>query len=155
MPLVRYRTGDFVKVASGPTFGCRGEEAVDSTSECRATGEFPWLEVSAVVGRDYEFLVSATGRRISLTAINMHDRIFEGLYAVQFAQEQAGTVEFRYQAGPQWNSSREENIRAGLLKKLGDDFALQLRAVPAVEKTKGGKARWLVSKLSKQELRSA
>lgn len=108
-----------------------------------------------MVGRDYEFLVSTTGRRISLTAINMHDRIFEGLYAVQFAQEQAGTVEFRYQAGPQWQTSREENIRAGLLKKLGNDFTLQLRGVTEVEKTKGGKTRWLVSKLSKEELRSA
>ncbi|MFZ4767093.1 MAG: hypothetical protein ACOYMN_19240, partial [Roseimicrobium sp.] len=129
MPLVRYRTGDFVKVAQ-PT-----------------QAEFPWLEVSAVVGRDYEFLVSATGRRISLTAINMHDRIFDGLYAVQFAQEQPGLVEFRYQAGPQWRTSREEIMRAGLLKKLGDDFTLVMRNVPEVEKTKGGKARWLISKL--------
>jgi phenylacetate-CoA ligase len=137
MPLVRYRTGDFVKIADP------------------SQTELPWLEVSAVVGRDYEFLVSATGRRISLTAINMHDRIFDGLYAVQFAQERAGTVEFRYQAGPRWQSSREQSVRAGLLKKLGDDFELQLREVPEVEKTQGGKARWLVSKLSKQELRSA
>jgi phenylacetate-CoA ligase len=129
MPLVRYRTGDFVKVAQLPQ------------------AEFPWLEVSAVVGRDYEFLVSATGRRISLTAINMHDRIFDGLYAVQFAQEQPGIVEFRYQAGPGWHASREDGIRAGLLKKLGDDFTLVLRSVPEVEKTKGGKARWLVSSL--------
>jgi phenylacetate-CoA ligase len=154
MPLVRYRTGDFVKPCS-PTFRCRDSGIVDSTSECRATSEFPWLEVSAVVGRDYEFLVSATGRRISLTAINMHDRIFDGLYAVQFAQEQPGIVEFRYQAGPQWPAGSEQSIRAGLLKKLGNDFTLELRGVPEVEKTTGGKARWLVSKLSKEELRSA
>lgn len=133
MPLVRYRTGDFVKVAQPPQ------------------AEFPWLEASAVVGRDYEFLVSATGRRISLTAINMHDRIFDGLYAVQFAQEQPGIIEFRYQAGPQWHTSREDSVRSGLLKKLGDDFTLVLRSVPEVEKTKGGKSRWLISKLQKDE----
>jgi phenylacetate-CoA ligase len=152
MPLVRYRTGDFVKVASSSTFRCRDSGAGDSTTERRTTSEFPWLEVSAVVGRDYEFLVSATGRRISLTAINMHDRIFDGLYAVQFAQEQAGMVEFRYQAGPQWHAGREENIRAGLLKKLGNDFNLELRSVPEVEKTKGGKARWLISELRNEAL---
>lgn len=129
MPLVRYRTGDYVKVAAPPQ------------------AEFPWLEVSAVVGRDYEFLVSATGRRISLTAINMHDRIFDGLYAVQFAQEQPGVVEFRYQPGAQWAPSREEGIRSGLLKKLGDDFTLHLKSVAEVEKTKGGKARWLITSL--------
>jgi phenylacetate-CoA ligase len=85
----------------------------------------------------------------------MHDRIFDGLQAVQFVQEQPGVVEFRYQPGSQWRSSREDSVRAGLLKKLGDDFDLTLRSVPEVEKTKGGKARWLISTLSKNALRSA
>ena len=62
MPLIRYRTGDYVKLATLPD------------------AELPMIEVEEVVGRDYEFLVSATGRRISLTAVNMHDRIFDGLY---------------------------------------------------------------------------
>ena len=62
MPLIRYRTGDDAKIKNG--------------------------EALEIVGRDYEFLVSATGRRISLTAINMHDRIFDGLLALQFFQEQ-------------------------------------------------------------------
>ena len=121
MPLIRYRTGDYAKITDG--------------------------EVSEIVGRDYEFLVSATGRRISLTAINMHDHIFDGLLAVQFYQEHAGVVECRFQTGPQWQSSREEAIRSGLLKKLGDDFTLTLRQVSEVEKTSAGKHKWLVTKL--------
>jgi len=126
MPLIRYRTGDYARtsVPSGD--------------------EFPWPAVEAVAGRDYEFLVSATGRRISLTAINMHDRIFDGLLAVQFYQERKGLVECRFQAGPQWQSAREESMRAGLLKKLGDDFTLTLRQVVDVEKTSAGKHKWLV-----------
>jgi phenylacetate-CoA ligase len=135
MPLIRYRTGDFAKVADP-------REA-----------ELPWMEVSGVVGRDYEFLISSTGRRISLTAVNMHDGIFDGLYAVQFAQEQPGVVEFRYQPGPRWHESREGGVRAGLLKKLGDDFALELRKVSDVERTKAGKARWLVSRLNSAKTR--
>jgi len=119
MPLIRYRTGDYAKVTDG--------------------------EVSEIVGRDYEFLVSATGRRISLTAINMHDRIFDGLLAVQFFQEHAGVVECRFQPGPQWQSSRGEAMRTALLKKLGDDFMLTIRAVPEVEKTSAGKHKWLVA----------
>ena len=121
MPLIRYRTGDYAKITNG--------------------------EVSEIVGRDYEFLVSATGRRISLTAINMHDRIFEGLLAVQFFQEHEGIVECRFQPGPQWQSNCEPAMLAGLLKKLGDDFTLTLRQVPEVEKTSAGKHKWLVSKL--------
>jgi len=121
MPLIRYRTGDYAKVIGG--------------------------EVSEIVGRDYEFLVSATGRRISLTAINMHDRIFDGLLAVQFFQESEGVVECRFQPGTQWQNSRGEAMSAGLLKKLGDDFTLTLREVQGVEKTIAGKHKWLVTRL--------
>lgn len=129
MPLIRYRTGDYVKLASDPD------------------EELPMIEVEKVVGRDYEFLVSATGRRVSLTAINMHDRIFDGLMAVQFCQEREGEVEFRYQRGPQWRDDREDPMLSGLMKKLGDDFTLKLRSVSEVEKTIAGKHRWLISRL--------
>jgi len=129
MPLIRYRTGDYVKLVSKPE------------------AELPMIEVEAVVGRDYEFLVSATGRRISLTAINMHDRIFDGLMAVQFCQAREGEVEFRYQPGPQWQGSSVEPMRSSLMKKLGDDFMLALREVGEVEKTSAGKHKWLISTL--------
>lgn len=102
------------------------------------------LEIAAVVGREHEFLVSAGGRRISLTAINMHDRIFDGLMAVQFAQGAPGEVEFRYQPGRAWQAARAGAIQAGLGHKLGDDFHLVLRQVDEVEKTPAGKHRWLV-----------
>lgn len=129
MPLIRYRTGDYVKVASAPD------------------AELPMIEVEEVVGRDYEFLISATGRRISLTAINMHDRIFDGLMAVQFCQEREGEVKFRYQPGPQWQISSVEPMRSGLMKKLGDDFTLKLLEVRDVEKTNAGKHKWLITTL--------
>ena len=38
-------------------------------------------------------------------------------------------------------------MRTGLMKKLGDDFALTLREVPEVEKTSAGKHKWLVTKV--------
>lgn len=126
LPLIRYLTGDRVRLSEKPD------------------RELPMIEVDAVEGRDYEFLVSATGRRISLTAINMHDRVFDGLLAVQFAQGRAGEVEFRYQPGPGWPSTRLDTMHAGLLHKLGDDFSLVMRQVAAVEKTPAGKHRWLV-----------
>lgn len=128
MPLIRYRTGDVCKQTNGGR-------------------EFDWPAVKAVVGRDYEFLVSATGRHISLTAINMHDDIFDGLLAVQFFQEHPAEVECRYQTGPKWQNSRVEAMRSGLLAKLGDDFTLTLREVGEVEKTSSGKHKWLITTL--------
>ena len=131
MPLVRYRTGDYVRVA--PRTGA---------------AEFPWPAVSEVAGREQEYLVSASGRQISLTAINMHSDIFDDLYALQFYQEQPGVAELRYVAGPRFHTSRLAAIEAALLQKLGDDFRLVLRAVQETEKTARGKQRWLVSRLA-------
>ncbi len=131
-PLVRYRTGDRVR----PT-------------DLRASDdrELPWITVSEVAGRDHEFLVCAGGRRISLTAFNMHDRIFDEIFAVQFFQEHPGRAELRYVAGPRFEPSRLPLIEAGIRRKLGDDFKVELRAVRATEKTIRGKHRWLVSTL--------
>ena len=137
MPLIRYRTGDYVQLAGSATSRSHSREA-----------EFSWPEICEVAGREHEFLVSAIGRHISLTAINMHDSIFNDLCAVQFYQKQAGVIELRYQPGSRWKSSREATIRDGLSKKLGDDFTLSLKAVSNVEKTKAGKSKWLVSELS-------
>ena len=129
MPLIRYRTGDFVKVA-------------DSDK-----GEFPWPAVTEIAGREQEFLVSKAGRRISLTAFNMHSDIFDDLYAVQFYQEEPGVAELRYVPGPGFKSSRLQEIRDGVRMKLGDDFVFELREVKETEKTGRGKHKWLVSRL--------
>ena len=117
MPLIRYRTGDL------------------------------WSPDSRVIGRDYEFLISRNGRRISLTAMNMHDDLFDGLLAVQFHQHEPGVVECHLQPTPTWSRDRETGIRVGLLRKLGDDFELTLRMVDEIEKTSTGKHRWLVTTL--------
>jgi phenylacetate-CoA ligase len=132
MPLIRYRTGDSVRLA----------EATDP-----ADLEFPWPAAVEIAGREHEFLVSRNGRRISLTALNMHDASFDDLYAVQFFQTEPGVAEFRYIPGPAFHPSRLDGIRNVVGQKLGDDFQLTLRQVHEVEKTSRGKQRWLVSKL--------
>jgi len=132
MPLIRYRTGDYVRLA----------EATDVSNL-----EYPWPAAVEIAGRGQEFLVSATGRRISLTAFNMHDSVFDHLYAVQFYQEQPGVAEFRYVPGPEFHSARLQKIEETIRHKLGDDFQITFRAVEEVEKTPRGKHRWLVSKL--------
>lgn len=154
MPLVRYRTGDYVKLVDeslvrgpwSPVPEFRRESETEPSEEL----EFPWPAASDIAGREQEFLVSATGRRISLTAFNMHDAVFDDLYAVQFYQEQPGRAEFRYLPGPRFQTTRLAAIETSIRRKLGDDFQIELRAVKEVEKTARGKHRWLVSALSGQ-----
>jgi len=131
MPLIRYHTGDFVRLA-----------------ETGTPLEFPWPAAVEIAGRSQEFLVSKSGRRISLTMFNMHDAIFDDLYAVQFYQEQLGQVEFRYLPSPRFHRSRLAPIEMGIQRKLGDDFQITLREVHDMEKTARGKHCWVVSRLS-------
>jgi len=137
MPLIRYRTGDRALLA-GP--------------DQAASREFPWPAVIDIAGRDQEFLVSATGRRISLTAFNMHDAIFDHLYAVQFYQDEPGVTEFRYVPAPQFRASRLPAIQTGIRRKLGEDFEVIFRQVGEVERTPRGKHRWLVSRLPQSRI---
>jgi phenylacetate-CoA ligase len=128
MPLIRYRTGDYVRLA----------EPSDPSNL-----EYPWPAVVEIAGREQEFLVGTGGRRISLTAFNMHDAVFDDLYAVQFYQEKRGLAEFRYVAGPRFHTSRLTSIEESIRRKLGDDFQITFREVKEVEKTARGKHRGL------------
>ena len=83
---------------------------------------------------------------------NMHDSIFDGIYAVQFFQEEPGIAEFRYIPGPRFDSSRLKQIEGGIRRKLGDDFDLTLKPVKEVEKTAAGKHKWLVSTVGGTQL---
>ena len=136
MPLIRYRTGDYVRLL--------GDDV---------KRELPWAAAEAIEGREQEFLVSATGRKISMTAINMHDAIFDDLYAVQFYQDEPGAAELRYVPRPAFARNRVDHIRDGVRRKLGDDFQLVLREVSDTEKTARGKHRWLISKLERVQER--
>jgi phenylacetate-CoA ligase len=128
MPFVRYRTGDYVRLL-----------------EDDAMREYPWPAAMEIAGREQEFVYTGKGRKISLTAVNMHDDIFDDLYSVQFYQETPGKVSLRYLPGPHFNSERLAMIESGVRRKLGDDIELVLERVSEVEKTARGKHKWLVS----------
>ncbi|HXW81334.1 MAG TPA: hypothetical protein VEJ84_17665 [Acidimicrobiales bacterium] len=132
MPLVRYRTGDYVRLYDPVRDGPR---------------EFDWPTVHSVRGRGHEFLVGLNGRQIPLTPFNINDPTFYGLYAVQFFQEQPGYAELRYVPGPRFDRSGLPRIASLVQRKVGDDFTLTLREVSEVEQTERGKGKWLVSTL--------
>ena len=162
MPLIRYRTGDYVRLRP-PDPIPHGEESARATprqlprlpdgvttSDPAAGLELRWPTALEIAGREHEFLVSAGGRRISLTAFNMHSAIFDDLYAVQFYQAEPGIAEFRYVPGPHFHRSRLETIEKGIRRKLGDDFQIVLREMREVQKTARGKHLWLVSTPTKK-----
>ena len=131
-PFIRYRTMD---------------RAVRGPERCADCGRnFPLLD--KIVGRSHEVIVTRKGRFIAMTAINMHDDIFDSLRQFQFLQEKAGEVTFRYVAKTGSLSEQQiMRIRKGLVLKLGADVDLRLNGVPEIPRTKSGKYRFLDQRL--------
>ena len=86
-----------------------------------------------------------------MTAINMHDEIFDPLRQFQFFQEQPGKLVFRYIPKQAALSAAERaRIQAGLAGKLGGDVTLDLTPVGEIPRTRLGKYRFLDQRLKIQ-----
>jgi phenylacetate-CoA ligase len=127
-PFIRYKTMDYAE--KGP-------------NRCQYCGrEFPILK--RIIGRLHEVILTKTGRRISMTAINMHDHIFDDLIQFQFLQENPGKVIFKYVSKrSELSVCQKEKIARGLKLKLGEDMELELNQVPEIPRTRSGKYRFL------------
>ncbi|MCS6801249.1 MAG: phenylacetate--CoA ligase family protein [Chloroflexota bacterium] len=131
-PFIRYRTRDFA------VYGGRG---------CRSCGR-PYDIWTRIEGRLQEFIVTATGRLISMTAINFHDDIFDAVQQFQFYQNAPGRVTLRLVPRPEGVSEEVlADIRRRLLVKLGNDVDLTFELVESIPLTKRGKHRFLIQDL--------
>ncbi len=131
-PIIRYRTRDLAVFAG---WGC---------PSCRR----PYQIWERIEGRLQEFIVSGSGRRISMTAMNMHDEIFDHIKQFQFHQQQQGLVNFEYIPKTTFTKEIEETIRRRLLGKLGTDLDLKMQQVAVIPLTPRGKHRMLRQELS-------
>jgi phenylacetate-CoA ligase len=128
MPLIRYRTGDL---------------AVLGAQACERCGR-PYQLLERIEGRVQEFVVTSTGRRISMTAINMHSPIFDNVFQFRFAQERPGEVSLRIVPKPSYSPEADDaQITRALMQKLGDDMALRLELVDEIPRGGRGKYRFL------------
>jgi phenylacetate-CoA ligase len=138
-PFIKYRTRDFATLKSW---------------ECSSCGR-PYHVWERIDGRLQEFIVTSTGRLISMTAINMHDNIFDHIRQFQFFQEQRGRLTFKFIPKETCVADVVADMRKRLLIKLGDDVALEMESVPEISLTARGKHRFLIQKLSLESLRVA
>jgi phenylacetate-CoA ligase len=129
-PLIRYRTRDL---------------AVPSGDSCKCGRKHRLLE--RVDGRLQELAVTAGGRLISMTAINMHNDVFDDVKQFQFLQRKQGEIELQLVPNDRFNTSSSAKIRRVIQEKLGGDMTLGLRIVQQIPATKSGKSRFLIQEL--------
>jgi phenylacetate-CoA ligase len=130
-PFIRYRTRDF---------------AVLKGAGCQRCGR-PYQVWERIEGRLQEFIVTASGRHISMTSINMHDDTFDEVQQFQFEQSTKGRLRFYYIPKSTWTDDAAEKIRKRLFFKLGPDVDLSMSPVAAIPLTGRGKHRFLVQHL--------
>lgn len=131
-PFIRYRTMDLAT---------RGSEKCEL---CNLNFQL----IDKIEGRLQEFIVSGNGRYISMTAINMHDDIFDLLKQFLFYQEEEGVVTFKYIPKRTLSYDEINNIEERLKIKLGNDIHLIMLQVDNIPRLPSGKYRFLEQKLN-------
>lgn len=125
LPLIRYDTGDL---------------ALQCDDGYRIAGR--WNEDDVLLGRN--------GERISLAAINFHDKEFEILDSYQFVQKIIGTVDC-YINGKDIDESIVHKIKILLEQKIADSIQVIFHVNEGVKLTPRGKYKMLISEISSQE----
>lgn len=133
MPFIRYRTGDFATIAG---WGCK---------ECGR--DYPLIK--DVKGRwTQEMIISKSGAKISMTALNMHSDAFQNVRLFQFYQDKKGEVILQIVKKNTYKDHDSQNILEALHQKMGDEVQVQLKFVEDIPRIKSGKYQFLVQKLS-------
>lgn len=130
-PFIRYKTMDYAQKGS------------DCCENCSRN----YMLLDSIQGRLQEFIISSTGRYISMTSINMHDDIFDDLKQFRFVQEIEGRVIFKFIPKETANNLNFEELFKRLKAKLGDDIQLELSSVDFLPRNKSGKFSFLEQKL--------
>ena len=130
-PLIRYRTMDLA-IPANNTCGCRRE--------------YPLLR--KVEGRTHEFIITKSGRVISMTVFCMGSGVCDNIREFQFIQEKSGEVIFTMVKSDSFTDLNLEKIREYLNWKLGDDVDLIIRFVDSIPSTNSGKHPFIIQKLA-------
>jgi phenylacetate-CoA ligase len=130
-PFVRYRTQDLALLKGW---------------SCSSCGR-PYQVWERIEGRLQELIVTGKWRYISTTMLNMHDDIYDHIKQFQFYQREPGRVVFRFIPKDSCDETVIQDMKARLLRKLGDDVDLGMERVENIPPTPRGKYRPLVQEM--------
>jgi phenylacetate-CoA ligase len=130
MPLLRYRTGDRVRVGSGRACACRREFPV----------------VDEILGRDDDFVVTPRGDWVGRL-----DHVYKGLVGIaesQIRQESRDELRILVVPASGYGDAVEAELTANLRSRVGD-MRITVERVAAVPRGPNGKFRAVVSTVAR------
>lgn len=138
MPLVRYRTGDLIRVPG--TFTTKQMRDIEK-------GARPF---SGVLGRDSDILISPEGVR--LTGVDHFQRDVANLRRIQVIQESATEVRVLVLGTPAFTEHDAEQLRANIRRKLPASMRVDVECVEALERTGLGKTPFVIHRAAVKKL---
>lgn len=126
--LIRYRTGD---------------AAQTNDSQRRL------VRIDEITGRwNQEFLIGHEGERISMTALNTHGDILNGVRRYQFFQSDPGKCTLKLMIDENFDASLIPKITNLFQVKVGISLSITTQIVNDIPLTNRGKHRYIISELS-------
>jgi phenylacetate-CoA ligase len=138
MPLVRYRSGDLVRVAAS---------SKERELKEIANGERPF---GGVLGRDSDILISPDGVR--LTGIDHFQREVRHLRRIQVIQESATEVRVLVLGTPEFADEDAAQLETNIRRKLPASMRVDIECVAALERTGLGKTPFVIHRPAVKKL---
>lgn len=138
MPLVRYRTGDLIRLPAAFT----AQQVKEVQQGIRA--------FAGVLGRDSDILVSPEGVR--LTGIDHFQREVANLRRIQVIQESATEVRVLVLGAPGFSEKDSAQLLANIRKKLPGSMRVDVECVEALERTSAAKTPFVIHRTAVKKL---
>jgi len=133
-PLIRYDIGDQVTLSK--VTGC----------PCGRTGKL----VERIDGRKEDYIATRDGRLVGRLDHLFKDTV--NVVEAQILQSEIERVVFRIVKTPDYGPNDEEEIVRMARLRLGSSIQIEFEYVDRIERTAGGKYRFIVSELNQEEL---
>jgi phenylacetate-CoA ligase len=127
-PLIRYRTGDVVRMSDKTCREGRGLHVIDQ-----------------IFGRTTDFVVKADGTIMHALAVIYVLRAVQGVGEFKLIQQSVNFVETIVVPNRFWTDESEQKIRQGLKSRLGEEVEVKVNVVDTIAPEASGKYRYVVS----------
>ena len=134
MPLIRYNTRDAV---------------MPSKRECACGRNF--IIVDEIFGKECDAIITPDGRILGAVMSHSVDQA-TGVVTSQCVQDRKDHLLMRIIVDESYNENSQKALEAGLRKRIGNEMKIDFRIVKSLEKTKGGKTPFIISKIKEEHL---
>jgi phenylacetate-CoA ligase len=95
-----------------------------------------------------DILALADGRMISPSVLTHPFKPMHTIEASQIVQEDYGCIEIRVVPGPGYSESDTQHLLREFRQRLGEGVEVRVTQVQSLERSKSGKFKWVISRVS-------